>query len=137
MRKLFSTRYSDTGISVSLFFLRIAFGFLLFFNHGLPKLMKFETMKDSFPDPLHVGNTTTSLLLVIFAEVFCALLLVMGLLSRASAFVLVILFGVAIFIIHKNDPISQKESDYLYLTVSTALLLCGPGKWSIDNLISK
>ena len=136
MRKLFSIRYSDTGISVSLFFLRIAFGFFLFFNHGLPKLMKFETMKDSFLDPLNVGNTT-SLLLVIFAEVFCALLLVMGLLSRASAFVLVILFGVAIFIIHKNDPISQKESAYLYLTVSTALLLCGPGKWSIDNLISK
>lgn len=136
MKKLFSTRYSDTGISVSLFFLRIAFGFFLFFNHGLPKLMKFETMKDSFLDPLNVGNTT-SLLLVIFAEVFCALLLVMGLLSRASAFVLVILFGVAIFIIHKNDPISQKESAYLYLTVSTALLLCGPGKWSIDNLISK
>ncbi len=136
MRKLFSTRYSETGIAISMFLIRITFGFLLFLNHGLPKLMKFESMKDSFPDPFNMGNTS-SLLLVIFAEVFCTILLVMGLLSRLSSFALVVLFVVAAFIIHKADPISQKESAFLYLSAFSAVLLCGPGKWSIDNLISK
>lgn len=136
MKKIFSTRYSDFSFNMSMFLLRAGFGFLLFFNHGLGKLMKFEARKDSFSDPLNIGSTN-SMLLTIFAEVFCALLLAAGFLSRLASFVLVLLFIVIIFWVHKNDPVKEKEMPILFLLVFLTTLLCGPGKWSIDKLIGK
>ena len=136
MKKIFSTRYTETAFDASMFLLRAGFGILLFMNHGLPKLMKFEERKNSFSDPLGIGHTP-SMLLAIFAEVFCALLLAAGLLTRLAAFVLLILFLVLVFIIHKNDPLKEKEDAILFLIVMLAILLCGPGKWSLDKLIGK
>ena len=136
MKKIFSTRYTGTAFDASMFLLRAGFGILLFMNHGLPKLMKFEERKNSFSDPLGIGHTP-SMLLAIFAEVFCALLLAAGLLTRLAAFVLVILFLVLVFIVHKNDLLKEKEDAILFLFVMLAILLCGPGKWSLDKLIGK
>lgn len=136
MKKLFSTRYSDVAFDAAMFLLRAGFGFLLFLNHGLPKLMKFAERKDTFSDPFGIGHTP-SLLLVIFAEVFCALLLVLGLLSRFASFALVALFSVIIFVIQKSDSLKDKQMAILFLLAFFTTLLCGPGRWSVDKLIGK
>jgi putative oxidoreductase len=80
MKKLFSTRYSDNSLSFALLLLRIAMGGLMI-AHGFEKLTQFVTVAKTFPDPFHLG-TTISLALVIFAEFFCAVLLVLGLMTR-------------------------------------------------------
>ena len=136
MKKIFSTRYSDLSFNLSMFLIRAGFGFLLFYNHGLRKLMNFEERKHTFSDPLNIGNSN-SMMLVIFGEVFCALLLVLGLFSRLASFVLVVLFIVIIFVIHKGDPLKDIEMAILFLLVFITTLLCGPGKWSLDKLIGK
>ena len=56
----------------------ITFGLLLFINHGLDKIRHFGNLEYSFPDPFHIGHRW-SLVLVVFAEVFCSLLLVLAL----------------------------------------------------------
>ena len=119
-----------------MFLLRAVFGSLLFIYHGLPKLMKFSERKDNFADPLGIGHTQ-SLVLIIFAEAFCSVLLVLGLMTRLAAFVLVGAFAVIVFIYHRNDPIKQYEDAVLYLVVFVFILFCGPGKWSLDKLIGK
>lgn len=136
MKKIFSTGYSDFSFNLGMFLLRTGFGFLLFFNHGLSKLMNFEERNKTFSDPLNIGSTN-SMLLTIFAEAFCSLLLVMGLLTRLASFALVLLFIVIIFWVHKNDPLKEKQMAILFLLVFLTTLLCGPGKWSIDKLIGK
>ena len=136
MKKLFSTNYTDTAFDLSMLFLRGGFGFLLFLKHGLGKLQHFNELKNSFSDPLGVGHTP-SILLVIFAEVFCALLIVAGLLTRFAAAVLVILFGILVFVVHKSDPMNKKELPILFGLAFLAILFCGPGKWSLDKLIGK
>jgi len=136
VKKLFSTNYTDAAFNFGMLLLRAGFGFLLFFNHGLSKLQNFDQRKDSFADPLAIGHTP-SLLFTIFAEVFCALLIVFGLLSRLAALALVIFFGVLILVYHKHDPLKQKEMAILFLLAFLAILFCGPGKWSIDKLIGK
>lgn len=98
--------------------------------------MHFAEKQNHFSDPLHVGNTF-SLVLTIFAEAFCSLLLVAGLLTRFAAFVLVILFLVIIFIIQKGGPVRDAELGALFLLAVLAILFCGPGKWSLDKLIWK
>jgi putative oxidoreductase len=136
MKRLFSTRYSEFSFNLSMLLLRAGTGILLFAFHGLPKLQKFEERKDTFSDPLGIGHTP-SLVLVIFAEVFCALLIVMGMLTRVAAFVLVVLFSVIIFMAHKGKPWNESELALLFLLAAIAVLFCGPGKWSLDKLIGK
>jgi len=136
MKKLFSTSYTETAFDFSMFLIRFGFGFLLFMNHGLSKLQNFEQRKDSFADPVGVGHLP-SLFFTIFAEVFCALLLAAGLLTRAAAFILVVFFLILIFVHHKHDSLKEKEDAILFLLVFLGILFCGPGKWSLDKLIGK
>lgn len=136
MKKIFSTRYSTLSFNLSMFLLRVGFGTMLFIRHGLPKLERFSELKNNFSDPLHIGRST-SLILVIFAEVFCSLLLVAGLLTRLAALVLCILFLVIIFIVFKGRPLKDSELAILFLMAVLTLLFCGPGKWSLDRVIGK
>lgn len=133
MKKLFSTRYSDNGISFSLLLLRIALGGLMI-AHGFGKLTQFVTVAKTFPDPLHLG-TTISLSLVIFAEFFCAVLLVLGLMTRLVTIPLIITMAVAVFMIHKSDFFGEAEQATLYLAGYVALLFSGPGKVSMDRML--
>jgi len=136
MRKIFSTKYTDNAFNLMMFMLRLGFGTLLFLEHGLPKLMNFAERQDRFFNLFGIGSTA-SLILTIFAEVFCSLFLILGLFTRLSAFVLVVCFLVIVFMVLKNSPIAKMEDALLYLFVFTGILFCGPGKWSIDNLIGK
>ncbi|HLF44846.1 MAG TPA: DoxX family protein [Chitinophagaceae bacterium] len=136
MKKIFSTRYADFSFNLAMLLLRAGFGLLLFYNYGLSKLMKFEVRKDSFSDPLNIGSTN-SMMLTIFAETFCTLLLAIGLLSRLASLALVVFFIVILFVVQKDEPMKEKETALLFLMVFLTTLLCGPGKWSVDNLIGK
>jgi putative oxidoreductase len=77
MRKLFSSKYSAGAFNAAMLFLRLAFGILMM-NHGYQKLLHFADKQHSFMNFLGMGSTL-SLLLVIFAEFFCALFIILGL----------------------------------------------------------
>jgi putative oxidoreductase len=136
MKKFFSTNYSNFSFNLSMFLLRIGVSCMLFINHGLPKLNRFSELKTSFSDPLHIGSAT-SLVLIMFGEIICTVLLVLGLLTRFAAFVLVIAFIVIVFIVQKNRPLKDHELAALFLAAFLTILFCGPGKWSLDKLIGK
>ncbi|POY36369.1 DoxX family protein [Solitalea longa] len=119
------------ALDFGLFILRAGFGIAMFLIHGLPKLMHFSQKASTFPDVLRIGSKY-SLIADIFAEVFCSLLLVIGLASRLALFCLIVVMSVAFFMIHKNDPLAGKELDLLYLTAFFTLFLTGPGKYSLD-----
>lgn len=133
MKKLFSTRYHDNSISFSLLLLRLAMGGLII-HHGFEKLTHFVPVARSFPDPLHLGSNI-SLSLVIFAEFFCAVLLVAGLMTRLVVIPLIITMAVAVFMIHKGDVFGQAELGSLYLAGYLVLLFAGPGKISMDRML--
>jgi putative oxidoreductase len=136
MKRFLSTSYSENSFNLATLLLRVAFGGLICVVHGLPKLTHFSTMASEFPDPLHIGHKLT-LMLAIFAEVFCALLLVLGLFTRFAALVLVINLGVAAFIALKGQSLTGHELSIVYLTVFASLLLVGPGRISVDAMMGK
>ena len=115
--------------------LRLAMGMLMMF-HGYDKLVHFSEKKALFYDFLSLGSTT-SLMLCIFAEFFCALFVVIGLFTRLVAVPLVIVMSIAIFSVHKMDFFDTGEKASLYLTGFLVLLLCGPGRASVDGIASK
>lgn len=135
MKKIFSTKYTENGISFALLLLRLALGGLMI-PHGVQKLMKFGEWSATFSDPFHIGHPT-SLLLTIFAELFCATFIVLGLMTRLACIPLIVAMAVAVFHAHKGQIFGDGEHAALYLAGFVALLFTGPGKVSMDRLIGK
>lgn len=133
MRKLFSASFSNGAVHFSMLVLRVVLGALML-THGWPKLMNFATLRHKFFDPFHVG-ATASLGMTVFAEVFCSVFLILGLLTRLAAIPLIICMCVAIFMVHANDAIAVKEKAILFLAGFVVLLFTGAGRVSIDGLI--
>lgn len=131
MKKLFSTRYSENAVSFSLLVLRMAAGGLMI-PHGFDKLIHFVAQSKDFPDPLGVGSVV-SLSLVIFAEFFCAALLIAGLMTRLVVIPLVV--TMAVFITHHGDVMGDGQQATLFLAGYIVLLFCGPGKISFDRML--
>jgi putative oxidoreductase len=135
MKRLLSTACSETAFNIAVLILRVTFGSLLLINHGIDKLKHFAEKQNSFPDPFHVGHTP-SLMLVLFAEVFCAVFVILGLFTRIMTIPVVITFLVAVFMIHKGFR-GDNEVAVLYLAGFFSVLLMGPGKYSIDGAMGK
>jgi putative oxidoreductase len=135
MKKLFSTKYTDTSFSVAIFFLRVALGAMML-PHGYQKLMGFSANSAKFPDPFHIGGPA-SMALTIFAEFFCSAFLIMGLLSRLSTIPLIIAMSVALIYAHHGQVFGEGEHAAFYLAGFIAILFTGPGKYSMDKLIGK
>jgi putative oxidoreductase len=136
MKKFLSTQYSETAFNVASLLLRLTFGLLLCINHGFEKLLHFSKLEYTFADPFHIGHRWT-LVCSIFAEVFCSLLLTLGLFTRVAALLLVINMSVAAFIIHKDQSLSIHEPALLYLSAFFAILMVGPGRISVDGMMGK
>lgn len=135
MKKLLSIQYNAFAFNASMFILRIAMGILIM-SHGYAKLIKFESMKQSFFDFMGLGPTV-SLALAIFAEFFCAIFIIIGLFTRVVAIPLIIIMSVATFKIHAMDFFDTGEKSSLFLTGFIVLFLCGPGRASVDGIASK
>ena len=133
MKKFFfPSVFPDASVSRLLLTLRLFFGFL-FLMHGIDKLANFEVLSYSFPDPLGMGSHL-SLVLVILAEVFCALTFIGGFLFRISLLPMLFAMFIAFFYAH-GGSIADGELAFIYLCVFLLLLVTGPGRYSADYLI--
>lgn len=75
--------------------------------------------------------------LVVFAEMFCSLAIILGFAVRLAAIPLIITMLVAAFIIHGDDPWQKKEFALLYLTPFLVLVFSGAGRYSLDMMLFK
>ena len=128
-------RYANRyGVSLFLLAMRVFIG-MLFMMHGLDKAVNFNILVGNFPDPLGIGPFAT-LLLVVFAELFCAIFFIFGLLYRIIMIPMIIAMAVAFFGIHHSD-MTQGELAFLYFVIFILMYIAGPGRFSLDALIAK
>ena len=135
MKKLLSTKYSAAAFSTAVFVLRITVGSLML-SHGYSKLVHFADMQPKFINFLGLGSTA-SLSMVIFAEFFCSVFLILGLFTRLACIPLIIAMGVALWKAHHFEVFGEGEKVTLYLGAYVLLLLVGPGKASLDSMMGK
>ena len=135
MKKLFSTNYSAWAFNVALLLMRLTLGILMM-NSGYQKLVHFGEMQGKMMNFLGLGSTV-SLALLVFAEFFCSMFLILGLFTRLAAIPLVIATCVMVFKAHNGDVFGDGEIAALYLMGYLVLLLVGPGRVSVDSMIGK
>lgn len=135
MSKFLSTKYSNAGFNFGMLVLRVVLGILLA-SHGYSKLISFSTLRYKFMNFLHMGPTV-SLSLVIFAELFCSVFLILGLFTRFAVIPIIIAMGVVVFVATHGEILGRGETGAIYLAASVTILFCGPGKISVDGMIGK
>lgn len=135
MRKLLSTKYSAGAFNTAMLLLRLGVGILML-EHGYGKLKGFEELEPKFMNFMGIGSTM-SLALLIFAEFFCSIFLILGLFTRLAAIPLIIATCVMVFKAHHGLVFTEAQLPALFLLCYLVILLVGPGRASVDSMISK
>ncbi|HJJ88045.1 MAG TPA: DoxX family protein [Methanocorpusculum sp.] len=129
---LFPQYCREKLVSVLLLSIRVIFG-VLFFMHGVDKLMNFNELSQTFPDILGFGSYMT-LMVAIFCEFCCSLFLIAGLLLGVMLVPMIVSMAVAFFDVH-DAMFPEGELALIYLIVFCLLYATGPGRYSLDYLI--
>ena len=129
---LFPHHFRGKGVSFFILLIRLFFG-VMFFIHGLDKMMNFSELSEVYPNVLGFGSYMT-LMVTIFCEFCCSLFLIAGLLVRIMVLPMIAAMAVAFFDVH-DAMLPQGELSLIYLVVFVMLYVVGPGKYSIDYLI--
>jgi len=135
MKKLLSTKYSAGAFSTAMLALRLAVGILMLL-HGYDKLMHFAKYQNEFMNFMGIGKTL-SLALVVFAEFFCSLFLILGLFTRLATVPLIIVTCVIFFKVDHGHLTADNENVLMFLCSYIVLLLVGPGRVSVDSMMGK
>ena len=135
MKRLFSTKYSAGAFNTALLILRfVAAGLMI--RHGYIKIISFNIEVTKMISLFGI-SPKICLLLVIFAEFFCSILLIIGLFTRLACIPLVITMAVALFIKHDGHFFGDGQIATIFLACYAAIFLLGPGRISIDSMIGK
>lgn len=129
---LFPQYCREKIVSLLILALRVFFG-VLFFTHGLDKMINFNTLSETYPSVLGFGSYMT-LMASIFCEFACSLFLIAGLMQRLVLLPMIASMAVAFFDIH-DGMFPEGELSLIYLILFIVLLLTGPGRYSVDYLI--
>ena len=120
MNRFLSTKYSTGAFNFGMLILRVVTGLLLA-SHGYSKLVKFSSLRYKFMNFLNLGSTT-SLSLIIFAEFFCGIFLILGLFTRFACIPVIIGMSVVVFIAANGHIFSEGERGTFYLAATIAIL---------------
>ena len=121
---------------IVLLVVRVFVGFAML-SHGFPKLqMLLAGGKIEFFDFMGLGPQI-SLILTVFAEFVCSILLILGLFTRVSLGFLIFTMVIAGFVVHGADPFEKREMPLIYLSVYLLLMVIGAGKISVDHMIER
>jgi putative oxidoreductase len=131
MKRLLSTQSLNTDVATLL--LRLIVG-AMFVRYGYMKFEAYDTILPMFGDIIGIG-AKLSFNLVIFAELFCGFLVLIGLVTRYAIVPIFITMIVAFFVAHAKDAFDIKIAAFLYLVLCLPIFILGSGKYSVDNMI--
>ena len=118
--------------------LRLCVGILLI-HHGYEKLNDIENFADAFVRPLHLPFPIFLSYVAAFSEIAGSWMLITGLGVRFGALAIFGTMTIAIYhaIMTSGFNIYLLELLGLYWGGAVCVLLCGPGMFSIDELIKR
>jgi len=131
---LFPQYFRGKGVSFLILAVRVFFG-VLFFLHGVDKMMNFNQLSLNYPSILGLGSYMT-LMLAVFCEFCCSLFLIAGLLERIILIPMIVSMAVAYFDVH-DAILPEGELALIYMVVFFILFMVGPGRFSLDYMLDR
>lgn len=136
MKKLFNVQPDSNQTAIGILLARVGIAALML-THGVPKVLQlFSSAPVEFPAVMGMSSQL-SLILTVFTEVICSLLVMVGLGTRIASALLAATMLVAAFYIHAADPFAVQEMSLHFLLVYLVLMITGSGKFSIDYLLQQ
>ncbi|AWM93083.1 LysR family transcriptional regulator [Pseudomonas sp. 31-12] len=126
-----TSRWDERAQDFGLLFLRVSGGLFLLWVHGLPKLLNYGAQLQVIEDPFHLGANIT-LMLAIFAEVLCPLLIIAGVLVRLACLPILAVLLIALLVVHAQWSVEEGQFGWLLLIVFTSLFIAGPGRLALN-----
>jgi putative oxidoreductase len=115
---------------VGLLFLRVAGSFMLFYVHGLPKVLHYGSELTKIEDPFGFG-AQLSLWAAILAEFVCPLFIAAGMFTRLACLPVIGVLLIAMLAVHPGWSIPEGQFGWLLLVIFIAIALGGPGRWRL------
>lgn len=125
----------DRARDLGLLFLRVSAAAFLLAVHGLPKLLDFDHQLTLIEDPFHMGARLT-LVLAIFAEVLCPLLIAAGIFVRLACLPILVLLLVALLAVHPEWTLEQGQFGWLLVIIFTTVFIAGPGRLALNARVN-
>ncbi|AZF42280.1 DoxX family protein [Pseudomonas sp. R1-43-08] len=125
------TKKQDVG----LLFLRVSGALFLLWVHGLPKLLNYSDQLKLIEDPFHLGAPIT-LLLAIFAEVLCPLLIIAGVWTRLACLPILAVLVIALLVVHPEWTLFEGQFGWLLMIIFSSILIAGPGSLRLGQRLA-
>lgn len=122
--------------SSGMLFLRIAASIEIAVVHGFKKIGVGVAAAEQIPNPLHLPEFFNNAFATSANIVFPFFVLI-GLFTRLATLPTLAVTLTGYFVVHWNDSLLQKDTPFIYSVIFLAILILGPGKYSIDNIIYK
>ena len=132
MKNLFFN-YRSLHTNLGILLLRLIFGGM-FMYVGYLKISAYKQMLSMMGDPIGIG-TELSLVLVIFAELFCGFFVAIGFLTRLTVIPILIVMIVVLFVVHIKDQFVMIQLPFVYWLLCFVIFIYGSGKFSVDYLL--
>lgn len=124
--------WDERARDLGLLFLRVSGAMFLLWVHGLPKLLDYTAQLQLIEDPFHLGANLT-LILAIFAEVLCPLLIIAWVLVRLACLPILFVLLVALLIVHPQWSLFEGQFGWLLLILFTSIFIAGPGRLALND----
>lgn len=122
--------YLTPQVDLGLLFLRLTGSFMLFYVHGLPKVLHYSHELSHIEDPFGLG-AHLSLWAAIFAEVVCPVFIALGVYTRLACLPIIVVLLIAMLAVHPGWSVAEGQFGWLLLIIFTTLTLTGPGRWGL------
>jgi putative oxidoreductase len=138
--RFLNAKFVPSSTDAGLLLLRIGTGLILFLRHGWEKVSRMTLSNPHFADPIHLGHST-SWVIAMLADGICSLLIILGVGTRWLSLYCFFNILVAWSFVHhftflgKTPGADHGELIALYLSAFLALMVAGPGSYSVDVLL--
>lgn len=116
--------------ALALLLMRVGAGLLLLVIHGLPKLWHWQTELTLIEDPLGLGAVLT-LSFAVFAEVVCALMLILGIWARLACLPILAVLLVSVTLVHPEWSLAEGQFAWLMIVLFGGIAISGAGPYRV------
>ncbi|MEO1053623.1 MAG: DoxX family protein [Bacteroidota bacterium] len=127
---------SENRMSITMLIFRVLVAFAMIRTHGIKKITDIDGEIANIPDPFGFGGEFTAFM-AIFTNIVLTVFIALGFFTRLSALGILSVTLSGLFLVHWGDPWPIKDIPLMYSLSYFLILLMGPGKYSIDQFISK